>query len=124
MRVRMRVQTTYGRVLGKGDEADVDAGVARRWISRGLAEPAGADGVLFEDDEQPVRAAALDVDLSGMRLDELRALAAEMGVAVGGLRSKAGLADAIRAARGAGQEDEGEGALVDSELAADAGKEE
>lgn len=106
MLVRMNVDTRWnGGPLRRGEEVDVDSATARRWLSSGLAGApegfslASVSGPGENPSENEVGAIDLTGDLADVKLTELQAFAAELGLDVSKLRSKRDVADAILTAR-------------------------
>jgi len=80
MKVIMKQQTRWnGEVLRPGDEADIESTAARRWIDRGIAEPATtvSTPATTSDAPEPV-----DILLEDLKYNELRKVAKGKGIKV------------------------------------------
>ena len=81
MKIIMKRQTKWnGKVLRPGDEADIESATARRWIDRGIAEPASAFAteVATADDSPEFE----DNPLEDLKYNELRKIAGEKNITV------------------------------------------
>lgn len=121
------INTTYGHrpILPNGQKShyvipvrpgeppiEVEQAEGERLIALGVAAEVTPEKITAQEPEAPEGASeaktegdAEKVSLDSMSFNELKALAQEMGLDVGGIRSKAGMIEAITTA----QEDPGDG---------------
>ena len=78
----------------------VDEAEGKRLIALGVAEAVEVENVTVsgaEAIEEELEPQAEDISLEDMTFNELKALAQERGIGIGGIRSKAGMIEAIKA---------------------------
>ena len=78
----------------------VDEAEGKRLIALGVAEAVEVENVTVSEAEaieEELEPQAEDISLEDMTFNELKALAQERGIGIGGIRSKAGMIEAIKA---------------------------
>jgi len=85
MKVRMKLQTRWeDKVLRPGDTAEIESNTARRWIDRGIAEPAASVPIPVEEPDaaETVSPIKSGTELEDLKYNELRKIASEKNITV------------------------------------------